>query len=262
MDTFIVHMAGKTASQTIQQTLLASVPGCYVQRFHFFSDKTIEELRETCALPDAVHDNAKSVLSQCARAELCRNEILADTERQKVIISAYRDPFRQSVAALFQNLPVFLPEFDAAFPAVHWIDQLHNVFSTVFRKREELARSSNFIDRRRARPISGFTRWFEEDFNPTHGVDIYQHPVDDIGSVKFNNGASSFVIYKTESLEQNFDRIISAIPGVETIHRVDANRTTEKPSAELYRLFLETVEITDEMHSHYYENRFYKHFYG
>lgn len=261
MDTFIIHMAGKTGSQTIEQTVRASAPGSIIERHHFFSAKTINELRATCALRDAVSENAISVLSQCAQADRCRDTIVADWKRPKTIISAYRDPFRQSVAAMFQNLATFIPEYDSRLPAEYWIDRLVDQFSYVFRERNILTDSPKFIDRRRVRPVIGFTQWFETDFNLVHNVDVYEHEIDEIGTVRFDNEHTSYLIYKTEALEENFDRIVSAIPGIVSVRRIDSNRSADKPYGDLYRLFLETFSLTDEMFSHYYDNSFYKHFY-
>lgn len=261
METYIIHMAGKTGSQTIQQTLVASVPNCFVERHHFFSDVTISDLRSVCALPDAIPENANSVLSQCLRAEICRNTIISDHAKAKVIISAYRNPYRQSVAAMFQNLPTFLSDFEPNVPATRYVERIIDEFTFVFQNRTKLAQSPNFIDRRKARPIIGFTRWLEDDVNITHGVDVYAQEIDEIGTLRFSKGLTEFLVYKTESLEDNFERIITMIPGVTNYVRTDANRSFEKPYGELYRLFLDQFNLTDEMHSHYYENRFFQHFY-
>jgi hypothetical protein len=227
-------MSGKTGSQTVAQSLRATFPTARIERHHFLSPETITELRETCALPDADLENAASVLSQCDRAEA-----FSDADQ---VISAYRDPMTQSVSAMFQNLAVF---------NVATVDDALDAFRYVFENREALRRSHRYLDRRRARPVTGFADWFERDFIPVHGVNIYAHHPDRYGTIRFGK----FTVYRFESLEDHFAEIF---PGLE---RIDANRSDTKPYASLYREFLTRFVPTAEMLSHYYANRFARTFY-
>ena len=162
---------------------------------------------------------------------------------------------------MFQNLPTFLPEFEPNLPASNYVDRLIGEFTYVFRNRREMARSQRFLDRRKVRPIEGFCRWLEDDFNTTHDVDVFDQEIDDVGTVRFSKDRTEFLVYRMEALEDNFTRILTSIPGVTDCTRIDANRGFEKAYGELYRLFLNQNPVTEEMLHHYYENRFYKHFY-
>jgi|GEM_PF-3862196 hypothetical protein len=255
---YLIHQAGKVASQTLEVTICLSDRTARVERHHYLLPDNLAAVERLAALEPA-NPQAASLKMQAGRG-LAALLVLAQTDPKDVfILSGFRDPLDFAISAFFQNLELFCP-IDAE------VDRVMDVFKTEFegfleRKRGAVA-PRNIRELEMRRKLQNMGEWFDNEFKPISGVDVYQIDFRADPFVCFRTQRASFLIYRMETLRANLPAIVSQLPLPEPIKISNQNLSSDKEYAALYRQFRERFKATPEMIEYYYGGRFFSHFYS
>ncbi len=105
--------------------------------------------------------------------------------------------------------------------------------------------------------------WFETEFQPTTGIDIFRHPFDaEKGYTIIRENGIEVLLMTMEHLS-SLEGVIGEFIGNSDFKLPKENVGAEKDYAKLYQETLDTVEIPREFFDHYYnDNPLMKHFYS
>lgn len=105
--------------------------------------------------------------------------------------------------------------------------------------------------------------WFENEFLPTTGIDVFRHPFDvERGYTIIRENGIEVLLMTMESLP-SLEGVIGEFIGNNDFRLPKENVGAEKDYARLYQETLDTVEIPRESFDHYYkDNPLMKHFYS
>jgi Putative capsular polysaccharide synthesis protein len=255
-DLFVILAMPKTATQTVERTLLALAPSVPVRRIHFISSRSVGYVRtemQSPPLPDTV---VRSTLRQATLGEETRSEIelVRSLGGRVALISAIREPIDQIVASIFQSIPDMIPAFA--------------VFSASGSRLLDLLREFAIHEMRRA--AAGIPPWrsprafFRDELAPVSRVDILRHPIDHPkGSVLVANEGVTTLIYRFEDAGLRLAPALSAVTGRAGIELVSTNRSSDKDYAKLYSEFRASLRVPDDVCSALYDQDPYvRHFYS
>lgn len=86
--------------------------------------------------------------------------------------------------------------------------------------------------------------WFDTEFRPTLGIDVYQHPFDkEAGYSRFRAGPYDVLILRTGLPDARKAALVSDFLGVAGLQIGRARVREQQPIGELYRIFKEGVTI-------------------
>jgi hypothetical protein len=254
-DLFVILSMPKTATQTVERTLLELAPSVPVRRLHIISSRSIGYVRtemQSPPLPDTV---MISTLRQAAYGEKTRSEIdlVRHLGGRVAIISAIREPIDQIIASIFHSIPEMMPAFAA--------------FRESGSRLLDLLREFTIHEMRRA--AAGTPPWrsprvfFRDELSPVSGVDVLRHPIDrPSGRVLIANEGVTTLIYRFEDVGSGLASALSAVTGRSTIDIVSANRSDDKAYAALYREFRAGFRAPHDLCSALYDQDPYvRHFY-
>jgi len=259
-DLVVICAPGKTATQTVEQTILAVHPSVQVRRIHFLSDNSIARARVTAAATPA-----GSLFMQIDEAYRVRREIevTRDLGGSVGIITGVREPIDCAIASIFQSLPHTLPSYSALHAVgPKFISLLQEVVIHAWRA----ALKVNFSEFRN--PFWGnlgtIDTFFAEEFLPLTGIDILQHPVDaNAGFTVLSGGKMPVLLYRVEDIARGLAQGLSAFLGCPNIQLRNENIASDKPYAELYCEFRESFKLPRELCVAIYDNVSYaRHLYS
>lgn len=262
---YLIHQAGKVASQTIEVTICLTDRTARVERHHYLVPDNLSEIERLVVLEPA-NPQAASLKMQ-AGLGLAALLALAQTDPKDVyILSGFRDPLDFAISAFFQNLELFYPDYRSASNLETEVDRVIDVFTTEFdgfleRKLAAIA-PRNIRELETRRKLQNMGEWFDNEFKPISGVDVYQIDFRADPFVCFRTPRARFLIYRMETFRANLPTIVSQLPLPEPIKVSDQNLGSDKEYASLYRRFRERFRATPKMIDYYYGSRFFQHFYA
>jgi hypothetical protein len=250
-DLVVICAPGKTATQTVEQTILAMHPSVQVRRIHFLSDKSIARARMTAAVTPA-----GSLFMQIDEAYRVRREIevTRDLGGSVGIITGVREPIDCAIASIFQSLPHTLPSYSALHAVgPKFISLLQEVVVHAW----QAALKVNFSEFRN--PFWGnlgtIDTFFAEEFLPLTGIDILQHPIDaSAGFTVLSGGKMPVLFYRVEDIARGLAPGLSAFLSRPNIQLQNENLAGNKPYAELYREFRGSFKIPRKLCEAIYDN--------
>ena len=260
---YLVHQAGKVASQTLEATLRVASDGRFrVERHHFITDRQLDHLDRISRLPGAEMDMPSGVAEQVAVARAVRAEVIAQEPPGTLIVTGIREPLSMSVAAFFQNLPVYCPWVDYAPEAAERSGaQLVSFFNSQF-DRVMLGRPpQTFGDALLDIKLRGIADWFDVEFKPCYGFDIcdIRMPLE-VPFVAFENNGRRFALYRSEQLDLALPKLLT-FAGLPRVPAVNVNVAAEKDYADVYRCFKARFRPTQAMSAFYQGTTFFRTFY-
>jgi hypothetical protein len=106
-------------------------------------------------------------------------------------------------------------------------------------------------------------RWFEEQMNPSLGIDIYAIPFDPaVGYVRFQSGVYDIVVLRTEIANEVKGQVVGALVGIPDLQVLHINRSDQKGFADNYAAFKERLRVPAEHLDEIYGSRFANKFYS
>ncbi|MEQ8558534.1 MAG: putative capsular polysaccharide synthesis family protein [Henriciella sp.] len=186
----VVYTMGKVASSSVAEALgKADIDYCDV---HTLAQKRyLDILRAHMNNPDF-----KKIPRHLMDSLNVWNAIKAD--RPIKIISLLREPVSRNTAAVFQNLPISLQDDE-----------------------EEI------LERLRNYPANQLDRWFDEDFIPLTGLDVFSMDIDpSAGHFEFGNDEYDVLMLKVDLDDERKSELISQFVG----HEVTVERSNEAKS--------------------------------
>jgi hypothetical protein len=263
-DLVVICTPGKTASQTVEQTILAVHPWGQVRRIHFISDESIARAKMNAAV--ASPGSAHSLFVQINEAQRVRREIemTRDLGGSVGIITGVREPIDRSIASIFQSLPETLPSYATLYATgPKFIGLLQEVIVQAWQVAAKKNFSPEFIH-----PfwgtLSTINVFFKDEFLPLTGIDILQHSIDaDAGFTVMSGGKMPVLFYRFEDIARGLAPGLSAFLGCPNLRLKNQNLADDKAYAELYREFRKTFKIPRELCETIYNKMPYaRHFYS
>src|SRR5579885_3149866 len=110
MPFYMIHQAGKVASQTLAWTIVASDPSSRVERHHYLEPSYLAEVDRLCDL-EKDSPQVASLRKQTAEARNAHALLAMQDPRNVWVLSGIRDPLDFAISAFFQNLTYYFPEY-------------------------------------------------------------------------------------------------------------------------------------------------------
>jgi hypothetical protein len=250
-DLFVILSNPKTATQTIERTLLALDPAVQVRRTHIISPKAIaryHQTKSTLFFPDAM---MQSMLEQADYAQQVRREIafVRNLGGRIALISGNRDPIDQVISNVFQFIPHLIPEFALLRAAgVELLSALSDY------TRLELQRELDALENR---------SFFDEELLPVAKMELLREPIDrERGFSLFADANTSVLLFRYKDLHRVLPTALSALTGRGSVPIYSQNTSREKGYADLYREFRASFRVPAELCAALYRRYPYlRHFY-
>lgn len=161
--------------------------------------------------------------------------------RPAKIITLVRDPVAANLSMFFQIIDHYLGE--------PYVEGRWSV--------EELA--AGFL---RTYPHVRPVLWFDVEFAPTTGVDVYSHAFPrEAGVQSITRGPLEVLILKCEQPDEVKADAIARFIGLPSLTLVRSNTAASKPYARQYEAVRQALDVPDSLLDEMYESRFARHFY-
>lgn len=158
------------------------------------------------------------------------------------IISLVRDPIARNCSFYFHNLDILLNTENA-----HDNVELSRLVKE-FR---------NKFDHR------GCLNWFDTDFKPVLGVDVYDHPFPhDKGHARINTDRYDILVMRTDLDDESKKKCVEEFLGIDGLSLVNKNVGSQKPYSAAYRKFLDALELPDSYLDEMLDSKFTRHFFS
>jgi hypothetical protein len=262
---YLIHQAGKGASQTLEAAIRKSITSpARVERHHYLSDAGLANLESICRQPGIEADSSDGVMHQLTLARAVRADLDACEPGSVWVLSGVRDPLDLSVAAFFQNLPIYCPWLDYSIGRADYAaDRLIEFFKGEFDRMLSAKPPRNFQEALLNLKLRGPEKWFDEEFHALYDVDVCSMGMRRSEPfVCFRNGKFRFVIYRTELLSSAIYALLRTV-GTSPVKEVkDQNVAREKEYSNIYRLFKQKFRPPSQIRDYYFGGWFYRNFYG
>lgn len=228
----IVYQMGKVASTSIYEALKDRTD-CFGFHTHSLNRANIDKNRSHQG-DEAFAIDKRGQLSDQLSAKIVEPRLPVK------IITLVRDPFERNISAYFENNRAIRKGFQ--------LNQ-ENLKKLI----DDFLNNSNHL---------GPQRWFENEFEPALGVDIFAHPFDPVSEWGIIRQAPyDILVLRTTLDDSKKSELISdflELPGVNIERR---NSTTDKSLKKLYQEFKNTVVFPEDLGQQILECRYTQHFF-
>ena len=270
---YVIHQAGKVASQTLEVTIAITDRSAHVSRHHYLEPSNLAEVERLCAeAPPG--PQVDSLRMQAGRGVAALLTLAQTDPRDVFVLSGFRDPLDFAISAFFQNLEYFCADYSSPGPGeaydsarfdgevVRVMELFKNEFSAFLERTRAGLAPRNIHELEVRRKFQNLGEWFDREFKPIFGVDLFALDIGSHPFIRFNSNRGQFLIYRMESFRENLPAIVSQLPLPEPIKIANQNLSEDKAYATLYKRFRECFTATPEMMEYYYGGRFFHHFYS
>jgi hypothetical protein len=158
------------------------------------------------------------------------------------IIALVRDPIARNCSFYFHNLDILLQTEDA-----HENVELPRL----------LGEFQNKFDHH------GGARWFDSEFKPVLGVDVYEHPFPhDAGHTRISTDRYDILVMRSDLEDASKKRCVEEFLGIEGLTFAPKNVGSEKPYAAAYRKFLDALELPEAYVNEMLDSKYTRHFFS
>lgn len=237
----VVYTIGKTGSSAVLATLDRHVPDRPVYQVHHLQPHRVtrSELHYR-SLPKPIVTN--HVMASTYLTRHCPPTAADPWD----VITLVREPVTQDVSVFFQvgeRRGFFTLDDEGRLRDPSSIDELHERFAD-WRDHED------------------DTRFFDEDFAPSLGIDVYAQPFDPtVGMARYDGERARVLLLRNEDLRRVGSTALGDFLGVEPPALVAANVGAEKRYADLYAEFRSrplSADLVDRLQA----SRLARHFYS
>lgn len=244
-DPIIIYQMGKVGSKTVEysliqayQSLNVNVPIYHVHFLNYLAERE-KNLQEHNNIPAAVIQKEKE-------SQVVRKLIDENLDWHWKIVTLIRDPIGVNVAAFFQSLGQFVPD---------WREQYRNGTLKAGNLREI------FLEQNRDfhyHPI----RWFDSQMKPVFEIDVYStsFPVETGYKIYSEMPHANLLLIRLEDLNLCAKQAMFEFLGLKKFILRDDNTSDKKDYAELYRDFKQLslpVEYVEDIYSAKFSRHFY-----
>lgn len=221
----IVYQMGKVASSTLEATL-NEIPSIEVFRAHVLNHHGQKRPAQM---------ERRLLESWLVFEHLIQGGIPAK------VITLVREPIGRNISAYFQNLDKLWD-----MPQAHQHLTMEQLVAGFFEK---------FNHQRTL-------RWFDDEFKPVLGLDIYEHPFNtESGFQRLTHGPYDILILRMEVSDAVKTQQLGELIGQPDISLVQKNIGESKGYSGVYKEFLRTIQLpktyVDEMLDHRYTRHFF-----
>jgi Putative capsular polysaccharide synthesis protein len=247
-----------------RNAILGGASPVRVERHHYLSDTGLANLEYMSRLPGIEADGIDGVMQQLTLARAVRADLDLCEPGTVWVLSGVRDPLDLSVAAFFQNLPIYCPWLDYSIERADYAaDQLIEFFRVEFDRMLSAKPPRNFQEALLNLKLGGPEKWFDEEFRELYDVDVCElrmrrsEPF-----IRFRSGKFRFLIYRTELLSSAIYEVLRAIGTPPFKDVKDENVGREKDYSSIYRLFKQKFRPPSQIMDYYFGGWFSRNFYG
>jgi hypothetical protein len=234
----IVYQMAKVGSSTITRAL-RDIDGLNVFQVHFMHPDNLRRLRT--GLRKRERWLARFQSDMDIRGRILFKGLIKSGLKAK-IITLVREPIGRNCSFYFHNLD-FLWATDDAHENVELsrlVSEFHNKFDH-----------------------HGCLRWFDSEFKPVLGVDIYEHEFPrDAGYLRIKTERYDILIMRSDLADSSKAKCIEELLGIEGLSLTPKNVGSEKPYAVTYRKFLDALELTEAYVNDMLDSKYTRHFFG
>ena len=238
----IVYQMGKVGSSTILGGLRNRMLDDSVHHIHVLAPESIIESRER-----NLKDQSR-VPEQLGHSLLIRDYLDSEADPSIDVITAVREPIAQKVSSLFQNIHQQQPHLISKDG--RWLEEETESFVRSTIESYDVDNEWN-------------CNWFDNDFYPALGVDIYQYPFDkELGATTIEKGQCRILILKLESSENWVSEITRFLDFDSDLELVKLNDSNDKDYKATYRAITSRLKFSEELLEKIYGTKFCRHFYS
>lgn len=237
-----VYQMGKVGSETIVNSLKQIDLGVPIYHVHILSHQNIE-----IALNN-YQQKQQPLTLQLENSRLLR-KYLARTDNPTLnVITAVREPVSQFISAFFQNVRSSHPDL---------VSEQGNLRRNAIYKFLTKRLSNYQVDR------AWNCNWFDRDFKPALGIDVYQHKFDrELGYTQLNSQNIKVLLLQLEKSE-DWGKIISEFLQLsKPIKIIKSNVSGRKDYKRVYQHILDNLEIPSGILENIYQCQYCQHFYS
>lgn len=237
-----VYQMGKVGSETIVTSLQKSKSIAPIYHVHILAHKNIN-----IALNN-YQQKQQPLTLQLENSKILREYLDRHDRPSLNIITAVREPISQFISAFFQNIEFSHP---------HLLDSQGNG------RRDAIY---NFLTNRLSNYKAGTAwncNWFDNDFNPALGMDVYQYDFDrNIGYKKINFQNLNILILQLEN-SKLWNKYIADFLGLSNSFTLDkTNLSKDKKYYQIYQDVLQNIKIPIVVLEEIYRCKYCQHFYS
>lgn len=238
----IVYQMGKVGSESIVKSLREFDLPFSVHHIHVLSAAKIQKTTEQLT------ENGIRIPIQLTHSLAVREYLDSRPDREINVITAVREPLAQLVSSFFQNMPIRQPQLideDGAWKSA----EISSFVKTIVENYQ---------------PATEWNcNWFDHDFNPAIGVDIYQYPFDhESGFITIEKQGVRILVLRLEN-SGIWEQAVSDFLGLDSvIPLVRENAATTKNYHQTYRCVTENLKFSADTLNNIYSTRYCRHFYS
>ncbi len=231
----LVYQMGKVASMTIVKSL-KQIPGQMVFHVHNLNPENIDGAREIYiekgyTVPEVLFTNYLNIYHSLIRST-----------RKLKIISMVREPISRNVSGFFHNLDTILKKECAYLTE---INRLKDAFL------------KNYTH-------TGPITWFEDEFNPVLGIDIYRHPFNvEKKYSRISTPRFDILVFRCDLADSVKERVIGELLGNPDFELLPGqNLAGGKEYSAVYHEFLRSVRFPGNFLDMMLNNKYTRHFFS
>jgi Putative capsular polysaccharide synthesis protein len=235
----LVYTAPKVASTAVTEAVRA-IEGQAVYQVHMISAASMQNLRDgmrrrgLTRMKDDVlglEDIAKAVASG-----------LIGPRHPARIVSLVRDPVARNISFYFETLDLLwqIERPHERVPLERLLAEFHQRFT-----------HERGID------------WFDNEFKPVLGIDVYEHPFPhDKGYLRIDSGPYEVLLMRHDLNDRLKEKCLAELIGVPAVTLTPKNVGTQKSYANIYREFLNRIELPEDYVYGLLDSKYARHFYS
>jgi hypothetical protein len=234
----LVYQMAKVGSSTITWAL-REIEGLHVFQFHLLHPDNLRRLR--AGLRKRGRWLARLQSDMDVRGPVYYRGLIKPGLKAKVI-TLVREPVGRNCSFYFQNLDV-LWQTEAAHERVE-MSRLAGEFHHRFDHR-------------------GCLNWFDREFKPVLGVDVYAHPFPhDEGHMRIDAGRYDILVMRTDLEDASKKKCVEEFLGIEGLSLAPKNVGSHKPYSAAYRKFLDALELPESYVDEMLDSKYTRHFFA
>jgi len=234
----LVYQMAKVGSSTVTWAL-REIDGLHVFQVHLLHPENLRRLR--AALRERGRRLARLQSDMDVRGAVFYKGLIKSGLKAKVI-TLVREPIGRNCSFYFQNLDILWQTADA-------------------HERVEVSRlAGEYLDRFDHR---GGIKWFDREFKPVLGVDIYEHPFPhDKGYARVTDDRYDILVLRSDLDDSLKKNCIEEFLGIEGLSLAPKNVGSRKPYAPVYREFLDALELPESYVDEMLDSKYTRHFFS
>lgn len=233
----IVWQMGKVGSRTIVDTLKLNGYRGAIFHKHVLSDELIFS-GEGYKLAKK-QGNKYYLHSQALREMILKK----NTRWNWKIISLTREPIGRNISAFFQNLDVYIPDYNSRSEKYN-TQEVAKIFFHDF-------------------PHHEVNEWFDDEIKNLLSLDIYEKPFDpEIGYQTYSNNRFNLLVIKMEKISSVAEKAISEFLNMDNINLVNSNISKDKAYSSTYKDLKNSIIIPQDYLDEMYESKYTSYFYS